>query len=190
MSVAIGLWQAVLGLWIRIGTHLFPPTIHPMLVHFPIVLLYLSLLAEILGLLLRPADRFFDRASFWLAALGLVAGVVAAAAGVISEQFVRWTPTTVRLLSAHQRDAVLTGFFLILALAARIATKYPRDRRAASNAWTLLGSGRGRSTVVSLVLLAGAVALITTTAAIGGTMVYHYGVGVKGLAFRNPARGA
>jgi len=31
---------------------------------------------------------------------------------------------------------------------------------------------------------------VSTTAALGGTMVYHYGVGVKGLAFRYPLHGA
>ncbi|MCY0863605.1 MAG: DUF2231 domain-containing protein [Sulfobacillus sp.] len=175
MGFLFHLWGAVLGLWIQIGTRIFPPTIHPMVVHFPIVLLYLSLLTAILSWLWPTPDRFFDRASFWLLVLGLLAGIVAAAMGVVSEHFVRWTATTDALLSAHQRDAVLTGFFGLASLALRLLARYPR---ASGQGWSLAHTQRGRQTLLSFVFLIGAVALVTLTASIGGTMVYQYGVGV------------
>nr|WP_243239389.1 DUF2231 domain-containing protein [Sulfobacillus harzensis] len=175
----------MLGLWIRIGLHLFPPVIHPMLVHFPIVLLYGSLLTTLLSFVWRDRERFFDRASFWLLVLGLIAGVVAAAAGVISEQYVHWTPTTNQLLSRHQGYAVLTGVFTIVALAVRLWARYPRVSR--DGGWSFAGTGHGRPTLLSLVFLVAAVGMITLTASLGGTMVYQYGVGVHGLLYHTPS---
>ena len=152
-----------------------------MLVHFPIVLLYGSLLASLFGLFWR--DRFFDRASFWLLVLGLMAGVAAAAAGVISEQYVPWTPATSALLGQHQADAVLTGFFTILALVARLWARYPGTL---NTRWSVARTGRGRPTILSLIFLVGAVVMVTLTASVGGTMVYQYGVGVHGVLYRTP----
>jgi uncharacterized membrane protein len=187
MGLILHLWASILGVWIAIGTHIFPPTIHPMLVHFPIVLLYGSLLCSILSFLWPLPDRFFDRASFWLLVLGIIAGVVAAAAGVISEQFVHWTPQTLKLLSAHQRDAVITGLFALISLGLRLTARYPRSR-SSPTAWSLAHTRRGRQTWLSFLFLVAAVAMVTTTAALGGTMVYQYGVGVHGLLFRPLSR--
>lgn len=181
----MAIWNGFLQLWIHIGLHLFPPVIHPMMVHFPIVLLYGSLFTSVLGLIWKR-DRFFDRASFWLLGLGLIAGVVTAATGVLSEQYVKWTPVTSTLLSTHQAYAVLTGLFVMLALASRLVARYPRNASLTHN-WSLAQSGRGRQTLFSWVFLVAAVILVTMTASIGGTMVYHYGVGVHGLLFHTPS---
>ncbi|WP_243239874.1 DUF2231 domain-containing protein [Sulfobacillus harzensis] len=181
----MAIWNAILGLWIRIGLHLFPPVIHPMLVHFPIVLLYGSLFTSVLGLFFPRGDRFFSRASFWLLALGLIAGIVAAAAGVISEQYVKWTPVTSTLLSTHQAYAVLTGLFVILALISRLLARFSRG--SYGRAWSFANTGRGRETIFSWVFVVASVVMVTMTASIGGTMVYQYGVGVHGLLFHTPA---
>lgn len=179
----MAIWNGILSLWIHIGLHLFPPVIHPMLVHFPIVLLYGSLFTTVLGWIWNR-DRFFDRASFWLLVLGLLAGIVAAATGVLSEQYVKWTPVTSALLSTHQAYAVLTGLFVLLALVSRLVARYPRVERSS---WSLAGTSRGRQTILSVVFLVAAVVMVTMTASIGGTMVYQYGVGVHGLLFHTPA---
>jgi uncharacterized membrane protein len=184
LGVIFSLWGSILRTWISIGTRIFPPVIHPMLVHFPIVLLWGSLLTGLLGLMWRSHDRFLDRTSFWLLVLGLLAGIAAAAAGVISEQYVNWTPTTRALLSTHQAYAVLTGLFTMLAIASRLLGRYPRQMES-RRAWQLGRSGRGRQTILSLIFSLAAVVMITMTASIGGTMVYQYGVGVHGLTFQN-----
>ncbi len=179
----MALWGAILHLWISIGTRIFPPVIHPMMVHFPIALLYGSLLTSLLGLAWRVPDRFFDRASFWLLALALIAGTVTAATGVLSEQFVKWKPITIALLSTHQAYAVITGLFTILAIVSRLLGKYPR-RADTHRAWSLGRSGRGRQTALSFVFTTAAVVMVTMTASLGGTMVYQYGVGIHGVSFR------
>jgi len=177
MSVLTGIWSALLGTWIRIGTSLLPRTIHPMVLHFPIVLLYLAVLIEVVRYVGgRSREMFFQRAGFWVLTLSLFAIVAAAAAGVISEQFVRFTPQTAALLSAHQTDAVLTGVLALAAWLVRVFTKFPRDGRK-SDRWSLFGTGRGRASVVSSLLVVGAMVMISITGSLGGTMVYHYGVG-------------
>ncbi len=187
MGLIRGIYVALLQGWIHLGERIFPPTIHPMLVHFPIVLLYLALLADLLSRAIHSTDHFFDRASFWLLALGLVAGVCTAAAGVVSEQFVRWTPTTKVMLYAHQRDAVITGGLVMLTLAARLYARYPRRGYSRhSEGWSFAGSRRGKASWLATVLLVASVAMITTTASLGGTMVYQYGVGIKHVTFRSP----
>lgn len=185
MGIIRAIWAGILGTWIHIGERLFPPTIHPMLVHFPIVMLYLALVSDLLGRLKRSSDRFFDRASFWLLVLGFLGGVAAAAAGVISEQYVKWTPTTQALLGAHQRDAVLTGLLALLALASRLMARYPYSSRGRQQ-WSVVWTGRGRSSSLATVLLLATVIMVTWTASIGGTMVYQYGVGIKHVTFRSP----
>lgn len=182
MGAIISLWGSFLRMWIGFGTRIFPPVIHPMLVHFPIVLLWGSLLTSLLGLVWRTPDRFLDRSSFYLLVLGLVAGIVTAATGVLSEQFVNWTPATRALLTTHQTYAVLTGVFTMLAIASRLLGRYPRQAQG-RHAWQLGRSGRGRQTVLSLVFSVAAVVMVTMTASVGGTMVYQYGVGVHGLLF-------
>ncbi len=186
MSILASIWNGILGIWISIGLRLFPPVIHPMLVHFPIVLLYGSLFTTVLGFFWKY-DRFFDRASFWLLVLGFLAGVVAAATGVLSEQFTKWTPTTSALLSKHQAYAVLTGVFVLLALASRVAARYSRSQSKGSLSWSLADTGRGRQTGLSMFFLVAAVVMVTMTASVGGTMVYQYGVGVHGAGYHTPA---
>ncbi len=187
MGLIRGIYVALLQGWIHLGEHLFPPTIHPMLVHFPIALLYLALLVDLLSRVIHSTEHFFDRASFWLVLLGLVAGVCTAAAGVVSEQFVAWTSATKALLYAHQRDAVLTGVLVMLTLGARLYARYPRRSYGRhAGGWSFAGSGRGKASWLATVLLVASVAMITTTASLGGTMVYQYGVGIKHVTFRLP----
>ena len=149
-----------------------------MILHFPIVLLYLTLLIEIARLLGGARqEAFFQRAGFWTLSLSLLAIVAAAAAGVISEQFVKWTPQMAALLAAHQRDAALTGVFALTAWVMRILTRFPSNARTrTSSQWSVLG-GRGRATILSTVMVVAAVIMISITGSLGGTMVYHYGAG-------------
>lgn len=171
---------AIMNAWTRLGEQVFPPTIHPMIVHFPIALLYLTLLADIAAYLSsRQQDRFFERMGFLTLSLSLMAIVAAGAAGLISEHFVHWTPTTQAMLSAHQRDAVLTGIFALAAWTLRWFSQYPTQPSTPEGPrrqWFV--SGRGRLTLWSTACVLGAVVMVSITGAIGGTMVYGYGAGV------------
>jgi uncharacterized membrane protein len=186
VSFLKSIWSTLLGAWIRFGLHVFPPTIHPMIVHFPIALLFLALLIEILRIILPPSEtRFYDRAGYWVVFLSVFACIAAAAAGVISEQYVRFTPAAAKVLSEHQLDAVITILAAILAVVVRSFTRYPDFNKRDKERWTLFGRGRGRPTWLSTLLVLIAVIMVSITGHLGGTMVYHYGAGTPST-FRQP----
>ena len=56
-------------------------SVHPMLIVFPLALLVLTPASDLVGLITK--DSFWSRAAFWLAFLGVIAGVVAAIPGFI-----------------------------------------------------------------------------------------------------------
>lgn len=158
-----------------------------MVVHFAIALFYVALLADIVARFARQPDHFFDKSSFWLLILAFIAGVVTAATGVIAEQYVKWTPTTLRLLTLHQTYAVLSGVLALSAVGARLMARYPRA--SLRRGWSFGGTGRGRSTGLSLILLIATVIMVSMTGSVGGTMVFQYGVGVHHVTFRSPFHG-
>lgn len=165
------------GLWARIGSQLFPPTIHPMVVHFPIALLYLTTLFDFLAVAFpHRRSRTFHQIGLWLLSLGLVSLVAAALAGIISESAAHFTPTTRAVLSLHQRDAFLTGLFASAAWILQVAT--PFAPTASKAGWSLAGRGRVSWAVFALVALA--TAMVSVTGSLGGNMVYGHGVGVRG----------
>jgi uncharacterized membrane protein len=171
---------------VKVLAGVLPPDIHPMVVHFPIALLYLTSGAELLALLTGSAlrDRFWDRVAFWLLTLSGAAIVAAGAAGVISEQSARFTPTTAALLSAHQRDAVLTGLFALMAWILQLLAQFPRRVPAGLEGWSVLGTRRGRVTWAVLVFGVAATVMVSVTGTLGGSMVYQHCVGVPATSCR------
>ncbi len=163
-------------LWL--ARHL-PPTIHPMILHFPIVLLYLTSAISVADLAVRDRDRFLQRSGFWSLTLACGAIVVTMTAGLLSEQWVHWTPATRAILSQHQHWAILTGLSAGAAWLLRVSARF-RDRRP----WSALGSGRGRNTGLATVLVLIATICVTVTAHLGGRMVYTHGIGVNGVTRR------
>jgi uncharacterized membrane protein len=166
-------------------TLVLPPTIHPMVVHFPIALLWTTAVVDILAVLVRGRDHFLDRAGFWLLTGSGASIFVAAAAGVISEQSVHLTPTTAAILSAHQRDAVLTGLFALAGWLVQIATRFRAPERGA---WSLFGSGRGRVSGLVMLFVIGAAVMVSITGTLGGSMVYDHCLGVPAVACRTAPR--
>ena len=157
-----------------------PPTIHPMIVHFPIALLYLTIAVDILMWVAPPEQgRFFPRASFWLLTASCVAIIAAMVAGIISEQSIHLTPQTQAMLSAHQHYAILTGLCAGAAWLLRVFGRFPRAERGG---WSIFGTGRGRPSLLATVFVAGAVIFVSITGSLGGSMVYDHGVGVHASA--------
>jgi uncharacterized membrane protein len=167
----------MIALWTRIGSQLFPPTIHPMVVHFPIALLYLTTLFDFLAVALpRRRSRTFHQVGLWMLSLALVSLVAAALAGIISEHAAHLTAATRTLLSLHQRDAFLTGLLASGAWVLQVMTRFPSP--SSKEGWSLAGRGRVSWAVFALVV--GATAMVSITGSLGGAMVYGHGVGVQG----------
>lgn len=149
---------------------LFPPTIHPMVVHFTIAILYLAVLTEVIAFVRN--DRFYERAGFILLGLGVLATVAAGVAGAISEHFDIMTPQVVAMLATHRTAGELTGVLFLIVWTTRLITRYNwPDKRIP---WYTL-----------LMSLAG-LALLTYVGSLGGSLVYNHGLGVvNGLGRRH-----
>jgi uncharacterized membrane protein len=165
----------LVGHLVQALARILPPTIHPMVVHFPIALLWVTAIVDLLAVFVRSRDHFLDRVGFWLLTGSGAAIFFAAAAGVISEQSVHLTTTTAALLSAHQRDAALTGVFALLGWLTQIATRF---RAADPGAWSLFGTGRGRVSPAVALLVIGATVMVSITGTLGGSMVYGHCLGI------------
>lgn len=163
---------------------LLPPTIHPMIVHFPIALGFLLLLVEVAAFATR--DPFWERAGIWLINLEILAIGAAIVAGVVSEHSAIVHGTSRALLSAHKRDGVLTGLLFGALWIVRMGFLTPRrhpaqkESKRASQARIVLRPLRPG--IFSLVLLLGGLVMLTVTASLGGSLVYEHGVGVSGAA--------
>ncbi|MCL6445807.1 MAG: DUF2231 domain-containing protein [Alicyclobacillus sp.] len=142
--------------------HLFPPTIHPMVVHFSIAAVYFSALAGAAGLLFR--QPFYARSFMLLVWLSILATVVTGLAGVISESYVYASAQVQPVLHSHKMYGEITGVLLLTS--AFLQWRAPNRHERVS--WPAFA-----------VCLA-AVVTISLAGYLGGSMVYEYGLGVHG----------
>ena len=150
---------------------------HPQLVHFPVALILVALLFDVIG---RLADlEWWRKAAFAL----LVFGVLGAGAAVLSgepagERAERFSVPE-QAVDAHEEAGELALWVGIAALVARIAAAIVR---------------RGRTPVSGLafLLLFATAALVTVAGFRGGKLVYEHGaaVTVHGQAVSGPEKPA
>lgn len=141
---------------------LFPPTIHPMVVHFTITVIYLAGLAEAIAFVRR--EHFYERAGFLMLGLGVIATIAAGVAGVISEHYDIITPQVRLLLTQHRELGEIAGVCILLSWTARLLVRYGQNPHPVP--W------------YTLVTTGAAVLLVTYAGALGGNMVYDHGLGV------------
>lgn len=139
--------------------------IHPMLVHFPIALLFVSVLFDFASFLTGWED--FKRAGFWLLVLGWVGGLAAIVSGVLNEEIAKKAGIPENVIDRHELFAITTlGLFAILILV-RIFLRKP---------WPL----RGRLLYMGAALIG--LSLLSVTGFLGGDLVFSYGAGVQSKA--------
>jgi uncharacterized membrane protein len=138
--------------------------LHPMIVHFPIALLIVGFLSDIVGLLTKR--DFFTQTGFYLFTLGAV-GVIAAFVtgdqagdGIIEEGALK------QALEIHEEAATLAIWVTSIAAVFRIAL-------------FLLKKYSGVLKMVSLALGLLAVMAIARTGYYGGELVYKHAAGVQ-----------
>lgn len=141
----------------RMAIHKHP--IHPMIVVYPVALLSLVVVADVLYLL--ADDAFWARAGFWLNAVGLAIGIVAGLVGMADLLLIR---VVRRHVSAWSHFIVAV---MVLAVAAAGVWLRLPDHAAAVWPWGLVLS----STLLLLVMVAGW---------LGGTLSFRHGIGVYG----------
>lgn len=136
--------------------------IHPMLVHFPIALLFVSVLFDILS---RWLDRDGLReGALWLLGLGLSSGLVGAIAGGMAEHAAEQSGVAESLIETHEALAYIT----LAVMALLVLTRLVLRNRFTARAFALYLA------VATVGLVA-----VSATGHTGGNLVYLHGAGVR-----------
>lgn len=169
--------------------------LHPIIVHFPIALLIVSVALDFAGIFLRRAG--LTTAATWCLVLGVPGAVAALGSGWLREHDVS-AALAGSLLHLHKVAAVLTSILFGVLLLLRLVWLLPRifawlsvfspGTAAALGAaevrlkmaLPLLYVKRLPRSVVAVYLLASlvGVALLAITGYLGGALVYDHGVGM------------
>ncbi len=137
------------------------PPLHPALVHFPIALVTLSFVFDILGKLLRK--RSFYSAGWWTLCAGAITGIMTVALGYFDMNRAMLNRETHEIVDIHMR----LGWLLLAAVA--VITLWR---------WTIRRSPEDGPTAFYLVAALFAVTLTLFQGWYGGEMVYSHGAGV------------
>jgi len=140
---------------------MFEHPIHPIVVHFPIALLFTSVFFEVLGSL-KQRELYRDF-GYWLLVLGLLGGVAAAATGFWSEDAAKAAGVPEEAIDRHETFAVISVIVFGLMLVFR---RWVRGR------WS------ERYRAIYLVLGVAGVIVLGTAGYFGGDLVYRYGAGL------------
>lgn len=136
--------------------------LHPMLVHFPIALLFVSVLFDVAGTAFsRDSIR---EGACWLLGFGLAGGIAAAMAGMQAEEAVEKAGVAEALIETHETFAYITLGVMAVLFLSRLLLR-------------IRFSTRALATYLAVAVL-GLIA-VSATGHTGGTLVYQHGVGVE-----------
>lgn len=147
--------------------------IHPMIVHFPIVLWLLAVVCQF-AVVLRgeqfAARQSWQRASLWLLVLGCVAGAVAAGFGDLAKDVAMDKGFPERPIESHEEMATSTLTLFIILTLVQGSLFWRKIKLKPLLSWALPLAG-----------LVGC-ALLLVTAFYGGSLVYDLGVNVSAIS--------
>jgi uncharacterized membrane protein len=138
--------------------------LHPMIVHFPIALLIVGFLSDIVGLLTKR--DFFTQTGFYLFTLGAVGVIAAFVTGDQAGDGIMEEGALKQALEIHEEAATLAIWVTSIAAVFRIALFF-------------LKKYSGVLKMVSLALGLLAVMAIARTGYYGGELVYKHAAGVQ-----------
>ncbi len=136
--------------------------IHPLLVHFPIALLFTSVFFDLLGMITE--NKNLRQTGQWLLILGLIGGIVAAVFGFWTEEAVEAMGVPEEAVDRHETFAIITLIVFGILLAIRWWIK---------NRWSV------RDRVIYLCVAMLGLLLLGATGFFGGELVYRFGAGVQ-----------
>lgn len=139
------------------------PNLHPLVVHFPVVLLLLSFFSQLIGL-------FIYRKEFsWLTMFLLLGGFVGALfAGMVFHPDVKGIPDkALRILEAHDTYAMWTMWLSGIALGLKVISHFFLKRKT----WI---------EIIVMLVITGSAVTVTLTGHLGAEMVYIDDVGPGG----------
>jgi len=136
--------------------------IHPYFVHFPIAILAIGLLWDLLGILLKKES--LKNAGWWAQLFGTVAIVITAITGLIAANTVVHKDAAHEIMETHETiGLIVTGVFIVLFLwRSFLKTALPSQKL---------------QQIIYLVIGGLAVLMMLYGAHLGGKLVYEFGVG-------------
>ena len=133
--------------------------LHPMIVHFPIALIIVGFLAEVISLFFK-SEKCLSKTGFYLMVLGALAAIAAWSTG----QLFTSEPTEgdiVKVFARHETGALITMILMVLGATLRIYLVV-KKKEETSMKW-----------VVFAIYFLGFAAVVFT-GLMGGTMVYTF----------------
>jgi uncharacterized membrane protein len=140
------------------------PNLHPMVVHFPIALIFVILACDIIGHVTQRQS--FITAGSIVTVLAMLGALAALISGLIAEETVQHTGAAHNLLETHE----LLGYVYTGTLAAMAIFRFAIGKRLYGN----LG-------YIAVLLSLIAAGVVSYGGYLGGEMVYTHGVGVKAV---------
>ncbi len=140
------------------ATHL-----HAMIIHFPIALLMVGFLSEVIALFSKK--EFFSNAAFYLLLLGALGASAAYLTGSYAGEGIEEGPLK-NPMELHEQAATLTLILAIATALFRVVVYYFRYNRN----WTKW---------VGIILFVALVGSVARTGYLGGQLVYSHGAGVQ-----------
>ncbi len=139
---------------------MFELRLHPMFVHFPIALLFTSVLFDAAGAWFKREN--FREGALWLLILGLLGGVAAAIAGNWAEEAAEKAGIAESMIETHETLAFVTlGIFGILLLG-RLVLRNQFTWKTLAPYFLIAAIGLGT---------------LSATGHYGGDLVYEHGAG-------------
>ncbi|MCX7011873.1 MAG: hypothetical protein NTW86_04785 [Candidatus Sumerlaeota bacterium] len=147
-------------------------SIHPQIIHFPIVLLLTAPLFVALGIVVRKRGTCFAIAALCLMGLGAAGTFVAVESGEAAAQLATRTPEITEAIGRHQEMAETTRlvFTLLTVLYAAILFGPALLKRPLSPRASIIVQ------IVFFVVYAGCLILVADTGHLGGLLVHKFGV--------------
>lgn len=145
------------------ATHL-----HAMVIHFPIALLLIGFLSEVIGIIFKKG--FFNKTAFYLLILGTFGTIASYLSGDAAGEGMEGG-TLGKAIELHENAAIITLWLAIITAIVYSAVNWFKY----SNKWIK---------IASVLLFAAVIVGVSRTAYLGGQLVYNHGAGVE-LALPN-----
>ncbi len=133
--------------------------IHPMIVHFPVALIFIGFIAEVLSLFFK-SEKCLSKTGFYLMILGTVAAIAAWVSGQLFTSH-PFDSGFMRLFEKHEKGALITMIVMVIGLIFRIWL-VARKKESPMLKWIAFGFYFLGFIAVSL------------TGFVGGKMVYDF----------------
>jgi len=133
--------------------------IHPMIVHFPVALIFIGFIAEVLSLFFK-SEKCLSKTGFYLMILGTVAAIAAWVSGQLFTSH-PFDSGFMKLFEKHEKGALITMIVMVIGLIFRIWL-VARKKESTMLKWIAFGFYFLGFIAVSL------------TGFVGGKMVYDF----------------